>query len=54
MVGEDSILCELNPEYVNLIHERVEMVRTDTGGAAPPKVIVGQDQSFDMLKDLFG
>ena len=53
-LGRDSVLCELNPEYVKLIEERVEMERTETGGAVKPAPIVGGGASLDLLGELFG
>lgn len=49
--GRDSILCELNPEYVPLIEERVKMNRTETGGWEEPAG--GGEPSVDLI-DLLG
>jgi hypothetical protein len=48
------VLCELNPEYVKLIEERVVMERTDTGGARRVEPAVGGGASLDLLGDVFG
>ena len=53
-LGRDAVLCELNPEYVKLIEERVEMERTETGGARRVEPIAGGGASIDLLEDLFG
>ena len=45
----DAVLCELNPEYVKLIEERVEMERTETGGARRVGPTVGGGASLDLL-----
>ena len=45
----DAVLCELNPEYVKLIEERVEMERTETGGARRVEPTVGGGASLDLL-----
>lgn len=50
----DAVLCELNPEYVKLIEERVEMERTETGGARRVEPTVGGGASIDLLGDVFG
>jgi DNA modification methylase len=50
----DAVLCELNPEYVKLIEERVEMERTETGGARRVEPIVGGGASIDLLGELSG
>lgn len=47
--GRDSILCELNPEYVKLIEERVKMDKTETGGWKPA---VSDEASLDLLGEL--
>lgn len=48
-LGRDAVLCELNPEYVKLIEERVQMERTDTGGARRVEPAVGSGASLDLL-----
>lgn len=48
--NRDSIICELNPEYIPLIEDRVKMERTDTGGWKPS---VSSEASLDLL-DIFG
>jgi len=53
-LGRDAVLCELNPEYVKLIEERVVMERTDTGGARRVEPAVGGGASLDLLGDVFG
>ena len=50
----DAVLCELNPEYVKLIEERVEMERTETGGARRVEPLVGGGASIDLLGGVFG
>ena len=45
----DAVLCELNPEYVKLIEERVQMERTETGGARRVEPAVGGGASLDLL-----
>lgn len=48
-LGRDAVLCELNPEYLKLIEERVQMGRTDTGGARKVEPAVGGGASIDLL-----
>lgn len=52
--GRDAVLCELNPEYVGLMEERISMERTETGGARKAAPVVGGGASIDLLGDVFG
>jgi DNA modification methylase len=48
--NRDSILCELNPDYIGIIEERVRMDRSDNGGWKEPR---NRDEaSLDLLGEL--
>ena len=44
--NRDSLLCELNPEYVKIIEERVKLDRADNGGWKAP---IRGEASLDLL-----
>ena len=50
--SRNSILCEINPEYVHIIEERLTMGQGDNGGWKAPKHTLGDEVSLDLLTEL--